>query len=442
MNASLASIDSPVGKPAASIAIAAEASAPFSHFNFVSIPRVTGSPAGLLELDPGRNWRKSAGWKPVGEAINVAVSAREPRLARNDLAWAISVGGIGIVAFAALLLFTWYYAATLFLIFAGMLLGVALNAMTATLGRVTKLPHALRLTIVCLVLASLLSGVVFLGGATIAQQATVLSNTIKSQLVGVKGFLERNGFDTSYFDIGNPGTPPASTPATPGAAPAHNLPSPGALASSGGAIVSQTFKLLLGTVSAVGNFFIVLFLGLTFAAQPSVYRKGLLFMAPARHRNRATVIVDRIGDTLERWLIAQIITMFAVFVVTWIGLAIIGIQSSFILGIQAGLLAFIPTVGALIAGLIVVLASLASGWVAAASAFVLFLGVHALESYVLTPMLQRQALDIPPATLFAFQILLGVVFGIWGIALALPLIAIVKVMIDYFKADRSPEAAA
>jgi predicted PurR-regulated permease PerM len=186
----------------------------------------------------------------------------------------------------------------------------------------------------------------------------------------------------------------------------------------------------------------VLFLGLTFAAQPSVYRKGLLFMAPARHRDRATVIVDRIGDTLERWLIAQILTMAAVFLVTWIGLALIGIQSSFILGIQAGLLAFIPTVGALLAGLIVVLASLASGWVAAISAFVLFLGVHALESYVLTPIIQRQALDIPPATLFAFQILLGVVFGIWGLALALPLMAIVKVMIDYFKAEEAPIAAA
>jgi predicted PurR-regulated permease PerM len=193
--------------------------------------------------------------------------------------------------------------------------------------------------------------------------------------------------------------------------------------------------LLLGTVSAVSNFFIVLFLGLTFAAQPSVYRNGLLFMVPARHRRRATVIVDRIGDTLERWLIAQMITMFAVFVVTWIGLALIGIQSSFILGVQAGLLTFIPTVGALLGGLIVVLASLASGWVAAASAFLLFLGIHALESYILTPMLQRQALEIPPATLFAFQILLGVVFGVWGLALALPLIAVVKVIIEHFKAD-------
>ncbi len=374
----------------------------------------------------------------------MAVSAGDRVQARGDLAWAIAVGGIGVVAFAAALLFTWHYAATLFLILAGMLLGVALNAMTGMLGRVVRLPHALRLTIVCLVLASLLSGVVFLGGATIAQQATALGDTIKSQLVGVKAFLERNGIDTSYFDIGNPAATPtaSSTSAAPGAAATHSLPSAGAIASSGGAIISQTFKLVLGTVSAVGNFFIVLFLGLTFAAQPSVYRKGLLFLAPARHRAPATVIVDRIGETLERWLIAQIITMAVVFFVTWIGLSIIGIGSSFILGIQAGLLTFIPTVGALLAGLIVVLASLASGWVAAASAFALFLGIHALESYILTPIFQRQALEIPPATLFAFQILLGVVFGIWGLALALPLMAIAKVMIDYFKADDPAAVAA
>jgi predicted PurR-regulated permease PerM len=370
-------------------------------------------------------------------------SSDERLLARNDLAWAIAVGGVAAVLFAALLSFAWHFAATLFLIFAGMLLAVALNAMTQLLGHLIRLPQPLRLAIVCLALAALLSGVVVLGGATIAKQATALSDTIKSQVGTVKAFLEKNGVDPSYFEFGGPTetTTDSGGAATPGAptpgATAPRLPSASALASGGTAIIGQTFKILLGTVSAVGNFFIVLFLGLAFAAQPSVYRAGLIFIAPAKYRAQATDIVDRIGETLERWLLAQMLTMFAVFAVTWIGLAIIGIPSSFILGIQAGLLAFIPTLGALIGGLIVVLASLASGWIAAASAFALFLGVHALESYVLTPIIQRQALDIPPATLFAFQILLGVVFGVWGLALALPLIAIAKVMIDYFKEDGS-----
>ncbi|MBH5369950.1 AI-2E family transporter [Bradyrhizobium glycinis] len=364
----------------------------------------------------------------------------------RDQAWAIAVGGIGVVLFTALLAFTWYFAATLLLIFTGMLLGLGLNALVNALGRRVHLPHTIRLAIVCVALAVLLAGVAYLGGATIAEQASLLSKTIKSQITNVRSLLESHGIDTSFFDLGNAASDPAtnaSLEATPApAAPSRPpLPSAGTLASSGGAIVSQTLKLLLGTIHGVGNIFIVLFLGLAFAAQPSVYHDGLLFLAPARHRTRVTIVIDRIAETLERWLIAQIIVMIAVGAVTWIGLAVIGIPGAFILGIQAGLLAFIPTVGAIIAGVIVVLASLASGWIPALSAFLLFMGVHAMESYVLTPILQRQALDIPPATLFAFQILLGVVFGIWGLALALPLVAIAKVMIDHVKTYEAPALA-
>ncbi|KRQ03600.1 AI-2E family transporter [Bradyrhizobium manausense] len=376
----------------------------------------------------------------------MTISRDERPRTRTDLAWAIAVGGIAVVLFTALLAFTWYFAATVLLIFAGMLLGVGLNALTNALGRLVHLPHAVRLAMVCAVLAILLAGVAYLGGATIADQASALSKTIKSQIGSVKSLLDRHGIDTSFFDFGNAAsdgsatTPPDST--SPRAATQRGpLPAADALASSGGAIVSQTFKLLLGTIHGVGNIFILFFLGLAFAAQPSVYHDGLLFLAPAKHRTRVALIVDRISETLERWLMAQMIVMLAVGAVTWIGLAIIGIPGSFILGIQAGLLAFIPTVGAIIAGVVVVLASLASGWIPALSALILFLGVHAMESYVLTPLLQRQALDIPPATLFAFQILLGVVFGIWGLALALPLVAIAKVMIDHFKTYEAPPLA-
>ena len=377
----------------------------------------------------------------------MTIRADQRPTTRTDLAWAISVGGIGVVLFTAMLVFTWYFATTLLLIFTGMLLGVGLNALTNALGRRVHLRHPVRLGIVCVVLAVLLAGVAYLGGATIAEQASVLSKTIKSQIGNVKTFLDNHGIDTSFFDLGNAASDtsvntPSDSPPPPAAPPRGSLPGAGALASSGGAIVSQTFKLLLGTIHGVGNIFIVLFLGLSFAAQPRVYHDGLLFLAPARHRTRVTLIIDRISETLERWLIAQIVVMIAVGIVTWIGLAIIGIPGSFILGIQAGLLAFIPTVGAIIAGVVVVLASLASGWIPALSAFLLFMGVHAMESYVLTPILQRQALDIPPATLFAFQILLGVVFGIWGLALALPLVAVAKVMIDHFKTYEAPPLAA
>ena len=359
---------------------------------------------------------------------------------RQDLAWAIAVGGIAVVSFAALLALAWEFAATLFLIFSGILLGVALTAMAHQLKKVMPGPHAARLLVICLLLAAMMAGIFTLGGSTIAQQAQALSGTIKSQIVNLKTFLESHGIDTSYLDLNtisanaqrsSTSAATTTTPAMPNVQ--HNLPSAGALASGGGAIVSQTLKLILGTVGAVGNFFIVLFLGLAFAAQPGIYRKGMIAMSPKAIRPQMETVIDRIGFTLERWLIAQMITMTVVFVVTWLGLLVIGIPGAFILGVQAGLLTFIPTVGALLAGLIIVLASISSGWVAVGSAFVLLLGVHALESYILTPIIQREAIDIPPATLFAFQILLGVVFGVWGLALALPVMAVVKVILVYLR---------
>ena len=356
---------------------------------------------------------------------------------RTDLAWAIALGGIATVSFAALLYASWQFAGTLFLIFAGVLFGVFLNALTELTGKLVGGPHGLRLALICLVLTSLTIGVAFLGGNTISQQAKALSGTIKTQIVNVKAFLERNGVDTGFLELNT--TPSAAHPEATTPVQPRNLPSAGEIASGGGAIVSQTLKLILGTIGAVGNFFIVMFLGLAFAAQPSVYRNGLVRMVPRRYRPQADVIVTDTGEMLKRWLLAQLITMMAVFAVTATGLSLIGIPGAFILGIQAGLLAFIPTVGAILGGLIIVLAAIGSGWIAVVSAFVLFLGVHALESYILTPLIQRQAIDIPPATLFAMQILLGIVFGLWGLALALPLMAIGRVVLDHLRGEEPAE---
>ena len=149
--------------------------------------------------------------------------------ARSDLAWAISIGGIGVVRIRGLLLFSLVFRRDAVSDLRRMLLGVALNAMTNLLGRVVqaaafaaaddRLPGA----------GGAVVRRIFLGGTTIAQQATALSDTIKSQLVNVKAFLERNGIDTSYLELGNPCRDRRGNADTAqaGAAPPHNLPSAG-----------------------------------------------------------------------------------------------------------------------------------------------------------------------------------------------------------------------
>src|SRR3954463_4392764 len=130
----------------------------------------------------------------------MSIPAEPPASTRSDLTWAISVGGIATVSFAILVVFAWYFSGTLFLIFAGVLLAVALNALTELAGRVVGAPHGLRLALICIVLAALFSGMLYLGGSTIANQAQALSGTLKSQVVNVKTYLEQHGIDTSYFD--------------------------------------------------------------------------------------------------------------------------------------------------------------------------------------------------------------------------------------------------
>jgi predicted PurR-regulated permease PerM len=201
-------------------------------------------------------------------------------------------------------------------------------------------------------------------------------------------------------------------------------------------------KILAGLFGTVGNMFVVIFLGTLLAAQPAVYRNGMLAFVSAPRRSAAAALIDDLGETLRRWLLGQLATMTSIAVVVWIGLALIGIPGALALGVQTGLLTFIPTVGAVVAGVIIMLASLGSGLTAVVSTFVLYLVVQFLEGNVLTPLIQRRAIEIPPATIFGAQILLGFLFGLWGIALALPLIAVIKVVLRHAYGDAAPEMSA
>lgn len=375
---------------------------------------------------------------------NVGSSLEDRGLAHGSLARSIAAGGVGIVAFAAALALAWYSAGTLFMLFAGILFGVFLTAMADLLRRVMGGGPTLRLVIVCVLFTGLLSGVAVLGGATIAQQVTALSSTLRAQLGNAKDFLEKQGIDTSFLNLGTTkvattdATTPKDTPVTPPRGP--KLPDASAIASGTGAIVSQTIKILAGVFEGVGNFFVVIFLGLLLAAQPKLYRDGILRFVPRQRLPEAAKLIDDIGETLRRWLLGQMATMTTLFLLTWIGLTLIGIPGALVLGFITGLLTFIPNVGAILAGCLIVLASLGSGWTAIISAFGLYLAVQFLEGNVLTPLIQRHAISIPPATLFAAQIFLGVLFGLWGLALALPLIAVIKVVLNHLWPDQTATA--
>lgn len=332
----------------------------------------------------------------------------------------LTLSGLLILAGGVVLALAWYASATLLLILAGVLFGVFLDALNRLLGRVVPFGHAIRLAIVSLLLFGALGSIVAIGGVRLAQESTNVSALLDRQMTAAQTWLKDKGVPIEAI------APKAVESDRAGTL----FSNPAALLPGDGSIVSRVLGLASVVLGYLGNALIVIFLGLFIAAQPGAYRAGILRFVPARHRDTAAATLDDMGETLRRWLTGQLATMSVIFAVTWAGLALIGVPGAFLLAVQAGLLAFVPTIGPIVAGIIIVAVALTGGVQMALYALGLYLIVQTLESYILTPFIQREALSVPPATLFAAQIVLGVVFGLWGLALALPIVAIVKVMLD------------
>ena len=373
---------------------------------------------------------------PVGAAARASTSASTGTSAVGPRS--LVAPALAVAALAAGLALAWISATTLLLIFAGILLGVFLDGLTRALG--VALPRLARLALVSLTLAGLLAGLSVYGGATVAQQTREIGQTIQGQSGAVRDWLSRHGIDVRLLrDARSPAVGTSETARSDGpderqgglaGLAAGVLRNAGSVFAEAGSVLGPAATVILELFNVLGNALVIVFLGLAVAADPGSYRDGALRFVPPRKRWRAARVLDGAGETLRHWLFGQLVTMLVIFLFTWAGLTSLGVGGAMILGLQAGLLAFVPTIGPLIAGVVIVLASLASGAKSALGALGLYLAVQCLESYVLTPLIQKRALAIPPATIFAGQILLGVLFGLWGIALALPLMAVIKVLLE------------
>ncbi|WP_091951667.1 AI-2E family transporter [Methylorubrum salsuginis] len=363
----------------------------------------------------------------------------------------LTAAGIAVVSFAAALWLAWTASATLLLIFSGILFAVFLDGLTRGLGYVLPLPRALRLAIATLALAGLSLALVAFGGATVATQARDLGTTVRQQSETVRTWLKDHGIELDFSQGPEASAPKPAEAKDDDGEPTKGqkqgglaglasgaLKSPGSLLSDAGSVLGPAATVVFGLFNALGNVLVIAFLGIAIAADPTSYRNGALRLVPARHRDKGARVLDGSGETLRHWLFGQLLTMAAIFFLTWVGLSFLGIGGALILGLQAGLLAFVPTIGPMIAGAIIILSSLASGLNGALGAAGVYLAVQAAESYGLTPFIQRRALDLPAATIFAGQLLLGVLFGLWGVALALPLVAVIKVLLEELYIEDAP----
>lgn len=187
------------------------------------------------------------------------------------------------------------------------------------------------------------------------------------------------------------------------------------------------FPIVTSLFGAVGGLVIVLFIAMYVAADPHLYRKGMVHLIPHRHREHANELLTTLGNTLRQWLIARLIAMVLIGLITGIALTALDVQAAAALGVLAGLLEFIPFFGPVASAVPAVGVALVDSPQKALYVVLLYVVVQQIEGNVITPLILEKRLDIPPVLTIVAVAALGMVFGILGMLVAEPLLAVVLV---------------
>ena len=201
---------------------------------------------------------------------------------------------------------------------------------------------------------------------------------------------------------------------------------------SGGLIGSDLAGFVSSLSFSAASFLIVFFGGIFLAAEPRLYGIGLIKLIPPTRRRLVAEAMEESDHALRLWLKGQLWAMILIFLMTWIGLWLLGVPSALVLALISGVLEFIPYAGAITSSIPAIMVALVQGpelapWVAG-----LYIIVHHVEAYMIQPLIQQFAVDIPAViTLFAL-LAFGLLFGMLGILLAAPLAVVSYVMVKRF----------
>jgi predicted PurR-regulated permease PerM len=305
---------------------------------------------------------------------------------------------ISVLVIAATL---WLALDVLLLLFGSVLLATALRGPTKAICRLPGMHEHLALFLVVAILAALFGTVGWLLAPQVASQVPQLIGSLTSSILDL---ATRVGFERWAEDA------------------AQNLDFGGLLPSTAGLVGGAT-GIIASTFGAIANFVILFVIGLYLAANPALYVEGTTRLVPRHKRQRVRETLHVMGVALRWWFIGQLVSMSAVGALTYIGLSLLGVPLALALALLAFLLTFIPFIGPILVAFPVVLVALSQGLETALWALALYTLIEAFEGYVLTPTVQRHSVDLPPALTISAQILLGVLVGAIGIALATPLAA-------------------
>lgn len=330
-----------------------------------------------------------------------------PDPARGYAQRALVVSSV-VALVGGLLLLAWHVAQVILLIFGGILFGVFLRGLANPLTRHTRLPDGASLVLVVLALLLFVLGALAALAPQTMSGIEQLAEELPRALERLRQALQAEGWAQSTLDwIAQSG--------------AGEL-SPDALVR-----VAGVFSTAFGAVAGV---LIIFALGTYFAVSPKLYTKGLLHLVPLAHQRRGAEFLSALAFGLRWWLIGQLGSMTVVGVLITLGLFALEVPAALTLGLFAGLLTFIPFLGPIFSAVPAVLIALVESPVLAVYVVLLYTFVQTLEGYLVTPLIQRRTVYMPPALLLIAQAVLGVWLGFLGVLLATPVILVVLITVQ------------
>ncbi len=300
-------------------------------------------------------------------------------------------------------------AEILLIIFAGILLGVFLVGLVTLLKEYTPLSHSWAEALVLTFFGGLMVGTGWMIGLPLADQIDRLYERLGQGIEHIHRRIEKTSWAQPFI-------PKQLNVQT--------------VLSNSGTVLSSITGFLSTSLGIVANIVIILFIGIYLTVDPDSYITNGLRILPTDKRARAREVISALGRGLRSWLYGRLTTMAAVGILTAVGLLIVGLPLAWTLGIIAGLLAFVPYIGPILSVIPAVLVALAEDPALVGPVLLVYLIVQTVESYLLTPLIQKKAVAIPPALLISVQVLLGVLIGSMGVMLATPLTVTVIVLIQ------------
>lgn len=186
----------------------------------------------------------------------------------------------------------------------------------------------------------------------------------------------------------------------------------------GSAIADRLGLLITGTGEVLLNFLIVLVGGMFIAANPGPYRRAIIMLTPHGGRGTMGRALDEMALALRLWLKAKLISMTVMGILIGGSLYLAGVEQWAALGLLGGISEFVPYVGPVVAMMPAIAIAAAQGGDVLTYTLVAFVAIRVIEAWMITPLVNRQVVNIPPALTLFVILGAGAVFGIYGVFFA------------------------